>query len=214
MNLKDILVSNHYLQTLVHKSAIIICIAIAFECISWWLGRRVEKLTAPLITADAEREPTWRIRRRTVLRQTPKLITRTLCYTVAAIMVFDLFGVPVLSLSIAIGAVAAVCGAALLPVLRDLGQGYALLGEDAIAVGDVVEINGHTGVVEKFTLRHIRLRDASGRTHHVSNRNLTAIVVHQRKVGEQGYVHDPLATPAPKATPAPRPPAETAASRR
>jgi small conductance mechanosensitive channel len=169
------------LGTLVLKAARVICIAIAFEFIAWWLGRRVEKLVAPYITADAERDPSWRMRRRTTLRQTPKIITRTLCYTVALILVFDVFGVPVLSLAIAVGAVVTLFGAALLPILRDLTQGYMLLAEDAVAVGDVVEINGHRGTVEKLTLRSLWLRDEAGHLHEMSNREVRNIVVLSRR---------------------------------
>jgi small conductance mechanosensitive channel len=69
-------------------------------------------------------------------------------------------------------------------VLRDIGQGYVLLAEDAIAVGDVVDIAGHQGTVEKFTLRGVWLRDNAGRVHCLSNRDVKQIVVHGRRVGE------------------------------
>src|SRR4028119_1433800 len=129
------------LQEFIIKGTYVICIAIVFEFIAWWLGRRIEKWTAPFITQDATREANWRIRRRTILRQTPKVISRTICYTIAVILVFDRFGVPVLPLSLAVGAVVALFGAAAMPLLRDTTQGYFLLAEDAIAVGDVVDID-------------------------------------------------------------------------
>ena len=176
------LAANFTLANLILKGAYVLCIAIVFEVIAWWAGRRIEKMTSPLITADAEREHNWRIRRRTVLRQSPKVISRTLCYTIATILIFDVFGVPVLPLSLAVGAVVALCGAALLPLLRDVAQGYALLAEDALAVGDVVEIGVHQGTVEKFTLRGVWLRDAAGRAHLLSNRHVANIIVHQRRV--------------------------------
>jgi len=182
---KTTLLSNLTLGVLIYKSALVVCIAIAFEFIAWWAGRRIEKLVSPFITADAEREANWRIRRRTSLRQTPKVLSRTLCYTLAIILVFDVFGVPVLSLAIAVGAVVAIFGAALMPVLRDVGQGYVLLAEDALAVGDVVDIGGHQGTVEKFTLRGVWLRDNAGRVHCLSNRDVREIVVHGRRVGER-----------------------------
>jgi small conductance mechanosensitive channel len=166
---------------LVLKSTKIICIAIAIECIAWWLGRRVEKLVAPYITIDADRDPAWRMRRRAVLRSAPKLITRTLCYTTALILIFNVFGVPVLSLSISIGAVVALTGAAALPILRDITQGYMWLAEDALAVGDAVQAGDHRGVVEKFTLRSVWLRDEAGHVHEISNRDIQSIVVLNRR---------------------------------
>jgi small conductance mechanosensitive channel len=205
------LAANFTLANLILKGTYVLCIAIVFEFIAWWAGRRIEKMTTPLITTDAEREHNWRIRRRTTLRQSPKIISRTLCYTIAIILVFDVFGVPVLPLSLAIGAVIALFGAALLPLLRDIMQGYALLADDVLAVGDVVEIGNHQGTVEKFTLRGVWLRDSAGRAHLLSNRHVSNVIVHQRRVDNSRnkvpmeFDGSPAVT-APKAPP-PKPPA-------
>lgn len=195
------LAQNFTITNLVIRAAYIICIAIAFEIIAWWAARRIETAVNPLITGDAEREPAWRIRRRTTLRHTPKLISRTLLYTLATILIFEVFGVPVLPLSLALGAVLLLFGAAMLPVLRDLGQGYTLLAEDAIAPGDAVDIDGHQGVVEKFSLRGVLLRDKEGRAHLINNRDIGNVVVYRRKVQDTKDFDDPLAQPAPAATP-------------
>lgn len=184
------LAQNFTLTSLVIRAAYIICIALAFEAIAWWAARRLENLVSPLITADAERESTWRLKRRTLIRQTPKLFSRALLYTLAIILIFEVFGVPVLALSISIGAVIALFGAAALPILRDLTQGYTLFAEDALAPGDAVEINGVQGIVEKFTLRGIALRDKDGRAHLFSNRDVSSFSVYRRKT--QDPAPDPL----------------------
>lgn len=178
------LAQNFTLTSLIIRAAYIICIALAFEAISWWAARRLEKLVSPLITTDSERETKWRVRRRTIVRQTPKIFSRTLLYTLALILIFDVFGVPVLPLSLAIGAVLLLFGAAFLPILRDFSQGYTLLAEDALAPGDAVEINHAQGIVEKFTLRGVVLRDKDGRAHLISNRDISCISVYHRKTQE------------------------------
>lgn len=184
MNIWSSLRESFTLTNIIYTSIHVIYIALIFEAIAWWLGSRIERLTSPLITADADREHPWRIRRRALLRKTPKAIARTLCYVIAGILIFDIFGVPVLPLSIGVGAVVALFGSAVLPQMRDMAQGYVLLGEDAIAVGDLVEVNGVQGQVEKFTLRGLRLKDHAGRGHHLSNRDVTHVIVIQRRVGE------------------------------
>jgi small conductance mechanosensitive channel len=184
------LAQNFTLTNLVIRAAYIICIALAFEGLSWWAARRLEKIVAPLITTDAEREAPWRVRRRTVIRHTPKLLSRTLLYTLATILIFDVFGVPVLPLSLAVGAVLLLFGAAFLPVLRDCAQGYMLLAEDALAPGDAVEIHGQQGIVEKFTLRGVQLRDKDGRAHLLSNREVASVTVYKRKTQEP--IQEPL----------------------
>lgn len=188
------LAQNFTLQSLTIIAAKILCLAIAFEVLAWWSARVIEKQVAPLITADAERDAAWRVKRRTLLRHTPKILTRTMLYAIAFILIFYIFNVPVLPLSIGIGATLLLFGAALLPTLRDLAQGYTLLAEDALAPGDAVEIGEHQGVVEKFSLRGVLLRDKEGRAHLLSNRDIKDVIVYRRKVQEAKNFDDPLAS--------------------
>ena len=179
--LQDALRANLNLSALILKGTYIICLAIAFELLTWWFNRFLEKQVTPLITGDTNREAGWRMRRRTILRQTPKIFSRSILYTIAMLLVFNLFGVPILPLSLAIGAIIALFAAGLVPILRDFSQGYTLLAEDTLAVGDVVEIDSHSGTVERFTLRSTVLRDANGRLHVLSNRDISDVIVVKRR---------------------------------
>ena len=181
MSLMEALRSNFTLQNLMLKGVYIVFIAIIFELAVWWMNRLIVKQTEPLLAADSSRDTAWRMRRRNWIRGTPKIVLRCVCYAVALVLVFSLFGAPVLPLSLALGAAAAVFGAALLPTFRDAAQGYSLLAEDALAIGDVVEIEGHHGRIEKFSLRGLWLRDAAGRAHYLSNSDIKNIIVHSRQ---------------------------------
>ena len=173
---------NFALPNLVLRAVYIIFIAIAIELIAWWLGRVIEKAVTPYIAIDAGRPAAWRVRRRTTLRQSPKWMLRAVLYTIGMILIFDVFCVPVLPLSLAVGAVVVIMGAGLAPIFRDLVQGYVLLAEDAIAPGDAVEINGHVGTVEKLTLRGVWLRGHNGRLHLLSNRAVSDVAIYRRAV--------------------------------
>jgi len=173
---------NFALPNLVLRAVYIIFIAIAIELIAWWLGRMIEKAVTPYIAIDAGRPAAWRVRRRTTLRQSPKWMVRAVLYTTGMILIFDVFGVPVLPLSLAVGAVVVIMGAGIAPIFRDLVQGYVLLAEDAIAPGDAVEINGHVGTVEKLTLRGVWLRGHNGRLHLLSNRAVSDVAIYRRAV--------------------------------
>lgn len=190
MDLRQVLATNFNLQNLLFKGIAVVFIAITFEVAVWWFGRLIEKWTAPLLTQDNGREQNWRVRRRATLRQTPRIIARGVCYAIALILVFDVFGTPVLPLSLSVGAAVALFGAALLPTMRDAAQGYTLLAEDALAIGDVVEIGAHQGTVEKFTLRGTWLRDAQGHARYLSNSDIKNVVVLKRKT------EDPNAAPS------------------
>ncbi len=189
----------------------VVCIAVIFEFLAWFFGRRVEKLASPFISLDAQRDPKWRAMRRAALRSTPKIVLRTLLYTVAMILILDAFKLQILPLSLAVGSVALLIGAGFLPLLRDYAQGYILLAEDTLAPGDLVEIGAHSGVVERWTLRATWLRDSSGRLHVLSNRDVRDVIVQNRAVSAEsglpavvsapGIAFDPLAAqPAPETT--------------
>ena len=47
-------------------------------------------------------------------------------------------------------------------LVKDLIAGLFLLAEDSISVGDMVEIGGNRGIVQKITIRTIILKDENG----------------------------------------------------
>ena len=64
-------------------------------------------------------------------------------------------------------------------LVKDVITGFFILLEDTMSVGDVVDLGGHTGLVEGMTIRSVRLRDLEGTVHTVpfgevaSVRNMT-----------------------------------------
>jgi hypothetical protein len=50
-----------------------------------------------------------------------------------------------------------------------------------LAPGDVVEIEGKRGAVEKFSLRGVWLKDAEGRTHFFANRGVHNVSLISRR---------------------------------
>jgi small-conductance mechanosensitive channel len=184
--------NNFALMNLVLVAVRLIFIALLFEGLAWWLTRRIEGYIAPLITLDSNREHGWRTRRRTFLRQTPKLVVRTLCYIgamIAVLSVFEssirLFSVPVLPVSIVVGALIVIFGVGALSQIQDAVQFYALLADDAVALGDVLEIDSQRGsvqgVVERVSPRGAYLRDSTGRFHYIACREIRHVVIHRRR---------------------------------
>jgi small-conductance mechanosensitive channel len=58
---------------------------------------------------------------------------------------------------------------------QTLITGVFILLENSIHEGDVVEVAGHSGVVEAVTIRTIRLRDVSGTIHNVPFSDVSSI---------------------------------------
>ena len=60
-------------------------------------------------------------------------------------------------------------------LVKDIITGIFILTEDQIAVGDVVRISSHSGMVEQLTLRTIRLRDLAGNVHIIPFSEVTTV---------------------------------------
>ncbi|OGI00957.1 MAG: mechanosensitive ion channel protein MscS [Candidatus Melainabacteria bacterium GWF2_37_15] len=54
-------------------------------------------------------------------------------------------------------------------LIENIISGFIILVEDQIRVGDVVQIAGKEGVVEKIDLKMVVLRDISGNVHYINN---------------------------------------------
>ena len=169
--------------TLIFLGVRVLLIAVAFEFIAWYAGRRLAALTDSFSKIDEHRETSWRTARRQTLRRVPRFVARFLIYTIAGVLVLGVFGVPLLPLALAFGGVALMVGAGLMPVLRDYAQGYFLLAEDTIAPGDSLTINAHVGTVEKFSLRAVWLRDEADCLHVLSNRDVRDVTILRKSSG-------------------------------
>ncbi len=73
-------------------------------------------------------------------------------------------------------------------LVKDVISGFFILLEDQVRVGDVVEIGGKGGVVEKISLKTTVLRDVSGNAHYIPNGQIS--VVTNMTKGYSRYVFD------------------------
>jgi small-conductance mechanosensitive channel len=74
-------------------------------------------------------------------------------------------GVNITPLLAGAGVVGLAVGFGAQKLVQDVITGWFILMEDTIAVGDVAEVAGHAGLVERISIRTIRLRDLSGVVH-------------------------------------------------
>lgn len=95
---------------------------------------------------------------------------------------------------VAAGGVSLAIGFGAQSLVKDIVAGFFILMEEQLALGDVVEIDGKTGTVEKISLRTIRLRSLSGTLHIIPNGSITNVsnLTHQwsRAIIEVGVSYD------------------------
>lgn len=100
------------------------------------------------------------------------------------LVVLSQIGVDIAPLLAAAGVVGLAVGFGAQTLVKDIITGVFILLEDTIAIGDVVDLGGHAGVVEGMTIRTIRLRDGTGTVHTVP---FSAVTIVENKTKDFSY---------------------------
>ncbi len=94
---------------------------------------------------------------------------KLLVVLVGFLLILQLVGVETGPLLAGVGIFGLAVGFAAQSLIKDIINGLFILTEGSVGAGDVVEVGGVSGVVEKVTLRSVRIRDLSGNVHFVPN---------------------------------------------
>ncbi len=94
---------------------------------------------------------------------------------VAVLMVLKELGVDIGPVLAAAGVVGIAVGFGAQQLVKDIINGFFILLDDQIRVGDVVQIADKGGLVENVNLRMITLRDLAGNVHFVRNGEITVV---------------------------------------
>lgn len=84
-------------------------------------------------------------------------------------------GIEIGPLIAAAGVVGLAVGFGAQSLVKDVITGFFIFLEDQIRVGDVVQIAGKTGIVEKINMRTTMLRDLAGNAHYVPNGTIDTV---------------------------------------
>jgi small-conductance mechanosensitive channel len=114
------------------------------------------------LSRDAKAARSARVRTLLPMLRTALMIT--ILIVVAFIFLTEI-GVNVAPLIAGAGVVGIAIGFGSQTLVRDVITGIFLLFEDAVAVGDVVQVGGLSGVVEQLSIRSIKLRALDGSLH-------------------------------------------------
>jgi len=125
--------------------------------------KRLRRLYEGALPSPAQR------RRADTLTHVLRDVARIFIVAVGTMMVLSEIGIDLKPLLAAAGLGGLAIGFGAQSLVKDVISGFFILLEDSIAVGDVVEIAGVSGLVEEVKLRTITLRDVSGSVHVVPN---------------------------------------------
>lgn len=140
--------------------AIILVAALLFwEVVSSAIERYLGRLDGAANVGGAARV-------RTLLPLARKAILVVLVVLVALVVLSEL-GINIAPLLAGAGVIGLAVGFGAQTLVKDIITGLFILIEDAVAIGDFVDVAGHAGVVEGLSIRSIRLRDVAGTVHTV-----------------------------------------------
>ena len=105
-------------------------------------------------------------------------VARYVMAFVVAVVILQQIGIDVRALLVSAGVVGVAIGFGAQSLIRDVIMGFFILLENLVAVGDVIEVGQHTGVVESVGLRVTKIRKFSGELRIIPNGELTAFGHH------------------------------------
>lgn len=153
-------------------------ISVAVIWVLAWVGMQVFKLVARRIIAavDDGDDSTMTLaeKRGHTVAQLLRSVGRVLMFVLALLLTLNQFidiapllaGAGILGLAFSFGAQS---------LVKDVITGFFLLVDNSIAVGDVVEIAGKSGSVERVNLRVVQLRGLDGSVHIIPNGQITVV---------------------------------------
>ncbi|MEE8124532.1 MAG: mechanosensitive ion channel family protein, partial [Nitrospirales bacterium] len=137
----------------------------------------LQKLENVLLTIREGEEKTLvanekRIKTLTGLLRT---ICLTLVWVIAVVMSLDQIGLDVTPILASAGIVGLAVGFGAQNLVRDIINGFFMILENQVRVGDVAIVNGTGGLVEAISFRTITLRDLAGTVHIFPNGTVTTL---------------------------------------
>jgi len=144
----------------------VLLIAVAMLVLLALLKRGVGKLSS---LYEGTLPSPAQVKRAYTLTHIVRDVARFVILFVGMTMILSEVGVDLKPLLAAAGLGGLAIGFGAQSLVKDLISGFFILWENAIRVGDVVEVAGVAGLVEEIELRTIKLRDQSGSLHVVPN---------------------------------------------
>jgi small conductance mechanosensitive channel len=149
--------------------------------LAWFVLRLLRRLLTELNTHIISRVGEFHEPRRVetlmnVFRYTANIVVAA----VATMLTLGTIGISVTPILATAGVAGIAVGFGAQSLVKDFFTGLFLLLENQVSEGDVIEVAGKSGHVERVTLRHIRIRDYDGSVHFIPNGMITTVTNRSR----------------------------------
>ncbi|HPG42036.1 MAG TPA: mechanosensitive ion channel family protein [bacterium] len=161
--------STGWLMTTGLKIALIIILTIILFKLTHTLSNRFSLI---LMRRDLDLESK---KRAETLASVVRHLAQVILLLFASITIIGQLGIEIGPILAAAGIVGLAVGFGAQSLVKDVINGFFILLEDQIRVGDVVQIADKNGVVEKVNLKLTILRDVAGNVHYIPNGSINVV---------------------------------------
>ena len=127
----------------------------------------IRKIVLMSMVSDADKNSEAERKRKDTLSRIFSWVTQILILTMATLIILQEVGVPIGPILAGAGILGLALGFGGQYLIRDLISGFFIILENQYRIGDVVNLDGTSGLVEDISLRLTTLRDLDGNVHHV-----------------------------------------------
>ncbi|MER2063344.1 MAG: mechanosensitive ion channel family protein [Alkalibacterium sp.] len=156
-------------------SVLIVLVQIIVAVIIFFILRRIGRYVIEKIFTRYIKEKHTVPNRLNTLHKLSKNIFNAVLYFFLVYVILELIGIPVGTLLASAGVIGLALSLGAQGFVADIVNGFMILLEKQIDVGDVVEISGLTGTVEDVNLKTTQVKDFDGTLHFIPNREITII---------------------------------------
>lgn len=154
-----------------YKILLIVVVCILLIKITDWLSQKIIHAIRPFRKKQDEEFK----KRMETLGSVIHYIITFILVVIAIMMILASVGVEIGPLLATAGVMGIAIGLGAQSLVKDIISGFFIFLEDQIRVGDVVEIAGKSGIVERMNFKFTILRDLSGNVHYVPNGEITVV---------------------------------------
>lgn len=138
-----------------------------------WIGNRAIRTMRMRLQSRTQSED--HAKRVETLGRVFRYVLAVVVSIVAGMVILNELGISVAPILATAGVAGIAVGFGAQSLIKDYFNGFFLLVDDQLRVGDVVEVAGIGGMVEEVTLRYVRLRDYDGNVHFVPNGQIGSV---------------------------------------
>lgn len=159
----------------VFSSIILFLMQLILTLIIFFILKKVGNYAIELVFKRYMKEKQTVPNRLNTLYKLSKNSFHAIIYFFLVYAILELMGVPVGTLVASAGVVGLALSLGAQGFVSDIVNGFMILLEKQLDVGDVVELSGIQGTVEDVNLKTTKVRDFDGTTHFIPNRSITVI---------------------------------------